>query len=123
MSRVRVSLVILVIVALGVIVSLNGRVVSQQSGPTPNAILEYNARVALGQQAPAPKRQPVSDGALNAYLEARGSTAAPAAAAAATALSVASSASPSGSGSGTEGCRNVFPGPFPNIRVNHNHMD
>src|SRR3990172_3078997 len=72
MSRPRISVAVLLILILGTMVIVNGQVASQQSRPTPNRVLDYNVRVARGQQAPVAKRQFVSDGVLQAYLEVSG---------------------------------------------------
>ncbi len=108
MQTARVSAVILVIVVIAAMAVVNGQVSSQQSRPTPNRVLEYNARVALGLQAPAPKRQAVSGGVLFTYLEATGRLGAAGPVTAVVPVSV----------PGTEGCKNVFSGTFPNRRVN-----
>ncbi len=112
MPRPRISVAILLVLILGAMVVINGQVASQQSRPTPNRVLEYNARVALGLQAPVAKRQSVSDGVLQAYLEASGRLSAP--------VRTPSSITPI-SQPKTEGCRNTFvgaSGTFLNVRVN-----
>src|SRR3990172_4012141 len=112
MSRPRISVAVLLILILGAMVIVNGQVASQQSRPTPNSVLEYNARVALGQQAPVAKRQAVSGGVLQTYLEISGRLPA----GVSTSSLITSVSRPV-----TEGCQNTFvgaSGTFLNVRVN-----
>jgi len=112
MSRPRISVAVLLILILGAMVIVNGQVASQQSRPTPNRVLEYNARVALGQQAPVAKRQAVSGGVLQTYLEISGRLPA----GVSTSSLITSVSRPV-----TEGCQNTFvgaSGTFLNVRVN-----
>ncbi len=112
MSRPRISVAVLLILILGALVIVNGQVASQQSRPTPNRVLEYNARVALGLQAPVAKRQFVSGGVLQAYLETSGRL--PAGASSSSLVTPVSQPF-------TEGCKNTFVGgggTFLNVRVN-----
>lgn len=114
MRRWHSYVALLVVVILGVGLSLiNSRAVSsQQSLPTPNRVLEYHAQLAVGNIPYTAKHQAVSGGVLHAYLEGTGRGAA------AAAPLGASSALPAPITRHTLGCRNVFPGPFPNIKVN-----
>jgi hypothetical protein len=90
---------------------VNSQASSQQSRPTANKVLEYNVKVALGQIRPAAKRQMVSDAVLRTLLEATGRL--PAGGVARAVVPATAVGSP-----GTQGCTNVFPGTYPNIRVN-----
>lgn len=109
MQRPRVSVAILVMFVLTAMLIVNAQVSSQQSGPTRNRVLEYNARLDLGLEAPVAKRQRVSGGVIVTYLEASGRapTGGPGPAIA-----------PAVQGPSSVGCQNTFAGPFPNIRVN-----
>ncbi len=114
MSRPRISVAVLLILILGTMLIVNGQVASQQSRPTPNRVLDYNARVALGQQAPMAKRQSVSGGVLQGYLEASGRLPLPAGVSTSALITPVSLPR-------TEGCQNTFvgaSGTFLNIRVN-----
>jgi len=113
MNRQQMLLAVFITMALVATIptSSNYRATSQQV--VRNSILEYNAQVAMGRIAHAGKRQLVSQGALNAYMEAAG-YAAPAAALGRSA----ESGTGGGVTRGTLGCANVFQGQFDNIKVN-----
>jgi len=118
MKRARIPVILLIALTLVAMLPATSdyRVSSQQV--VKNAILEYNAQVALGQISHSGKRQLVSGGAINTYLEATGRVAA--AVATRTAAPFSRAVEP-GSGSITRrtlGCANVFHGQFNNIRVN-----
>jgi hypothetical protein len=110
MSTLRFAVIVVVTAALVLTIpSFNQRITSQQV--VRNAILEFNAQVALG-QVRAGKRPLVSSGPVNAYLEGTG-RGPEAAAAASTRVPIRTGVTRQ-----TLGCTNTFPGAFPNVKVN-----
>ncbi len=120
MSKLNVMLTILLLLALGATIPTISTqpVSSQQAVAQVNRVLARNADILTGRAAPRSKEQLVSGGVMLAYLERTGGLAAAARSAGRPEVANATPSVGAGVDDDTLGCRNVFRGPFPNVRVN-----